>query len=276
MPAHRTDDGCRLAFSVEGRADAPALVLSNSLGTDRHLWDRQIDALADRYRVLRYDTRGHGDSDAPAGDYTIDRLGQDVLSLMDAIGVAAAHVCGISIGGMTALWLGAHAPERVHRLVLANTAARIGTVTLWNERMQVAASEGLDPLAEGAMTRWFTSAFRTAEPETIARLRATMCRTRVAGYLGCCAALRDADLRGVASRVRSMCLVITGLHDVSTPHADGMWLAETIPVSELVMLNAAHLSNIERAAEFNTAIVGFFSRSDAAGAETRRLNTGDQ
>jgi 3-oxoadipate enol-lactonase len=257
MPFHRTDDGCRLAFSVEGRADAPALVLSNSLGTDRSLWDRQIDTLADRYRVVRYDTRGHGESDVPGGDYTIDRLGRDVLSLMDATGVAGAHVCGLSIGGMTALWLGANAPERVHRLVLANTAARIGSVELWTERMQVASTEGLDQLAEGAMARWFTGAFRAAEPETVARMRATMCRTQVAGYLGCCAALRDADLRSVASRVRAKCLVVTGLHDVATPHAAGMWLAETIPVAQLLMLDAAHLSNIERAAEFNAALEHF-------------------
>jgi 3-oxoadipate enol-lactonase len=259
MPTHQTDDGCRLAFSVEGRADAPTLVLSNSLGTDRSLWDRQIDALADRYRVLLYDTRGHGKSDAPGGDYAIERLGQDVLSLMDATGVAVAHVCGISIGGMTALWLGANAPKRVGRLVLANTAARIGSIELWTERMQVAATEGLNQLTEGAMARWFTKAFRTAEPETIARMRATMAQTKVAGYLGCCAALRDADLRGLASQVRAKCLVVTGLHDVSTPHAAGMWLAETIPLAELRMLDAAHLSNIERAAEFNAGVVRFLA-----------------
>ncbi len=263
MAFHTTDDGCRLAFSVEGRANAPALVLSNSLGTNRSLWDRQIVTLADRYRVLRYDTRGHGESDAPGGDYSIDRLGQDVLSLMDAAGIGGAHVCGISIGGMTALWLGAHAPERVHHLVLANTAARIGSVELWTERMHVAATEGLTPLADGAMARWFTNRFRTAEPDIVARLRETMSRTTVAGYLGCCAALRDADLRGHASRVRAKCLVVTGLHDVSTPHAAGMWLAEAIPMAELLMLDAAHLSNVERAQEFNDAVVQFLSKQES-------------
>ncbi|MGH9202082.1 MAG: 3-oxoadipate enol-lactonase, partial [Vicinamibacterales bacterium] len=237
----------------------PALVLSNSLGTDKSLWDRQIEPLVDRYRVLRYDTRGHGESDAPSGDYTIDRLGHDVLSLMNGVGVARADVCGISIGGMTALWLGANAPERVHRLVLANTAARIGSVELWTERMNVARTEGLEALADGAMGRWFTGAFRAAEPDTIARLRATMCRMRVAGYVCCCAALRDADLRGVASQVRAECLVVTGVHDVSTPHAAGMWLAEQIPASELLMLDAAHLTNVERAAEFSAAVDRFLS-----------------
>lgn len=262
MPLHTTDDGCRLAFSVEGRANAPLLVLSNSLGTDRSLWDRQVDQLMARYRVLRYDTRGHGESDAPSGDYTIDRLGQDVLSLLDAVGVTRAHVCGISIGGMTALWLGAHAPERVHRLVLANTAARIGSVELWTERIGVATTEGLDALADAAMARWFTSAFHEAEPDTIARFRSTMSRTPVAGYVGCAAALRDADLRSLTANIRAKCLVVTGLHDVSTPPTVGEWLAETIPAAELRALDAAHLSNVERPAQF-TAAVDFFLSSES-------------
>jgi 3-oxoadipate enol-lactonase len=259
MPLHKTDDGCRLAFSLAGRSGAPALILANSLGTDRTLWDRQIDTLAERYRVLRYETRGHGESDAPGGDYAIERLGQDVLSLMDAVGVERAHVCGVSLGGLTALWLGAHAPERVHRLVLANTAARIGSVELWTERIRVATTEGLDALADGAMARWFTPAFRRAEPDTVARLRGTMCRMRVAGYVGCCTALRDADLRGVASHVRARCLVVTGTHDVATPPAGATWLAETIPAAELRTLDAAHLSNLERAPEFNEAVGQFLS-----------------
>jgi 3-oxoadipate enol-lactonase len=259
MPLYKTDDGCRLAFSLVGRDDAPALVLSNSLGTDRRLWEPQINVLADRYRVLQYDTRGHGESDAPGGDYSIDRLGKDVLSLMDELGIDRAHVCGISIGGMTALWLGAHTPERVHRLVLANTAARIGSAELWTERMRVATTEGLEALADGAMARWFTNAFREAEPDTIARLRATMCRMRVEGYVGCCAALRDANLKGVASQVRAKCLAVTGTHDVSTPPVEGRWLAETMAAAELIELNAAHLSNIERAPEFNQAVIQFLS-----------------
>lgn len=261
MPFHKTDDGCRLAFSVEGRADAPVVVFSNSLGTDRRLWDRQIGQLIDRYRVVRYDTRGHGESDAPTGDYTIDRLGQDVLSLMDDLGVARAHVCGISIGGMTALWLGVQAPERVDRLVLANTAARIGSVDLWNERIRVATTEGLEALTDAAMGRWFTTAFREAEPDTVARFRSTMSRTPVAGYAGCAAALRDADLRESASQVRPRCLVVTGVHDVATPPAAGEWLAKTIPSAGLLTVDAAHLSNVERAEEF-TAAIDLFLKAD--------------
>jgi 3-oxoadipate enol-lactonase len=248
-----------LAFSIEGGADAPVVVFSNSLGTNRSLWDRQTPALVGRHRVLRYDTRGHGESDAPDGDYTIDRLGRDVLSLMDGLGIARADVCGISLGGMTALWLGVHAQERVGRLVLANTAARIGSVALWDERIHVARTRGMQTLADGSMERWFTNPFRDAEPGTIERLRSTMSGMPVAGYAGCCAALRDADLRSVTPGVRARCLVVTGLHDPSTPHAAGMWLAETIPSATLATLDCAHLSNIERAPEFNQELTRFLT-----------------
>ncbi len=259
MPRHTTDDGCRLAYSVAGRAGAPVLVLSHSLGSDAGLWDRQASALEEHYRVVRYDTRGHGASDAPVGDYTIERLAKDVLSLMDVIGADRADVCGISLGGMTALWLGAHAAARVRRLVLANTAARIGSTELWNERIRVATTQGLEALADAALARWFTAPFRDAEPETMARFRETMTRTPVAGYAGCSAALRDADLSGVAPSVRAPCLVVTGAHDVSTPPEAGRSLVDAIPGARLCELDAAHLTNVERAAEFTSAVERFLS-----------------
>lgn len=257
MPHHTTDDGCRLAFSIDGHPGAAALVLSNSLGTDRTLWDRQIETYADRFRVLRYDTRGHGESDAPAGGYTMEQLGKDVLSLMDAAGMASAHVCGVSIGGMTALWLGLYAPERVSRLVLANTAARIGSVEIWNERIRIATTDGVTALADAAMTRWFTPAFHASEPKTVARFRAIMSGVPAAGYVGCSVALRDADFRGVAANVRAKCLVVTGTHDPATPPEDGAWLAKTIPAATLVELDAAHISNVERASEFTDSVCAF-------------------
>ena len=259
MPFLQTDDGCRLAYSIAGSAGAPALLLSNSLGSDRGLWGRQIERFARRFRVVSYDTRGHGESDAPAGDYTIERLGNDVLSLMDAVSLDRAHVCGVSIGGMTALWLGTHAPHRINRLVLANTAAKIGTLDLWAERIHVATTDGVAALADGAMDRWFTPAFRESEPDTVGRFRAAMCRVPAAGYVGCCAAIRDADLRSVASRVRAPCLIVTGTHDVATPPAGGSWLASEIPGATLVELDAAHIANVERAEQFNDAVDQFLS-----------------
>ena len=202
MPFHETDDGCRLAYEVGGLPDAPALVLSNSLGTSRAMWDAQMDRLADRFRVLRYDTRGHGESDAPDAAYNIDRLGRDALSLMDAAGITRADVCGVSLGGMTALWLGEHAPGRVNRLVLANTGARIGSNDMWNERIRGVTTEGLEALADSVMARWFTAGFRAAEPEIVERLRKGLCRTPVEGYAGCCAARSEERRVGKECRSR--------------------------------------------------------------------------
>lgn len=257
MLEHITDDGCRLAFRVDGPADAPLLVLSNSLGTDHSLWAPQVDGLVARHRVLRYDTRGHGASAAPVGDYSIERLGHDVVSLLDAVGEARAHVAGISIGGLTALWLGIHAPTRIDRLVLANTAARIGTRELWEERRRVAMSEGLDGLADAAMGRWFTVGFREARPDTIDAMRDTFRRGSAAGYAGCCAAIRDADLRALAALVSAPTLVVIGRQDPATPAEDGRSLAQAIPGAALVELDAAHLSNVECATVFTAAVEGF-------------------
>lgn len=259
MSTHTTDDGCRIAYEVAGPAAAPPLVLSHSLGNNRGLWDAQIDALSRSFRVLRYDTRGHGASDAPPGDYSLERLGRDVLSLMDRAGMASAHVCGVSIGGITTLWLGIHAPDRVRRLVLANTGARLGSLAMWDERMQQVKAGGVASLADATMGRCFTAAFRAAHPEIVARIRATFVSTSATGYLGCCAALRDADLRADAARVRAPSLVITGAHDPSTPPALGERIAAAIPGATLVQLESAHLSNVECAAAFTEAIVQFLS-----------------
>ena len=259
MPIHTTDDGCRLDYVVSGPDDAPALVLSNSLGSDRGMWDPQAGELARRFRVLRYDTRGHGASDAPVGDYTLSRLARDLLSLMDHSGISRAHVAGVSLGGLTAVWLGVHAADRVDRLVLANTAARIGSVPMWTERMRLVETGGLAAIADATMERWFTSAFRAARPEVVRRIRATLEAVPMHGYLGCCAALRDADLRDEAARVRATALVITGTHDPATPPADGAWLKGAIPGATLLELDAAHLTNIERASAFTDAVIDFLS-----------------
>lgn len=257
MPYHTTDDGCRLAYALSGPESALPLVLSNSLGTDRGLWAGQIGAFSRRHRVLAYDTRGHGASDAPDGDYSLDRLGRDVVSLMDDVGIAQADVAGVSIGGITALWLGVHAPGRVRRLVLANTAARIGSVPFWTERMRVAGAEGVAALADVTMARWFTPAFRSAQPGTVARMRATLLAVPVAGYLGCCAALRDADLQSEAARVSARTLVVTGAQDAATPAAAGAWLVDAIAGARRLEFDAAHLANVECAAAFTDAVLAF-------------------
>ena len=253
-----TDDGVRLHVLGGTGAGVP-LVLSNSLGTDTGLWNAQADALASSRSVWRYDTRGHGQSGVPPAEYSIDRLGNDLLAVIDATGAERADVCGISIGGMTALWLAVHAPHRVRRVILANTAARIGNDAMWAERIRTARTDGMAVLAEASMVRWLTEGFRTTHTDVVARLRKTFEATSVEGYVGCCAALRDADLRPVAGKVTCPTLVVTGRHDPSTPPADGRWLGDQIRGARVVDLDAAHLSNVERADEFNVALREFIT-----------------
>jgi len=252
-----TDDGVRL-HAIGSPAQNVPIICSNSLGTDVGLWDTQLNGFADR-SVWRYDTRGHGRSDVPKGEYSIDRLGKDLVAIIDATGASQADICGVSIGGLTALWAAIHAPNRVRRIVLANTAAKIGDVTMWDDRIAAARANGLAPLADASMLRWFTEAFRHREPELIARFRSTFERTSVDGYVGCCAALRDADLRAAAAQVKCPTLVVTGRHDPATPPELGRSLAATIGGAKRVELDAAHLSNVECAPEFTNAVKGFFN-----------------
>jgi len=238
------------------------LVLSNSLGTDISLWDPQAEALGPG-SAWRYDTRGHGLSDATPGDYSIDRLGEDLLTVIDATGAPQVDVCGLSIGGVTALWAAIPHPSRIRRLILANTAARIGDVNLWNERIATVRSSGLSVLADATMTRWFTAAFRSAHAPVVDRIRSVLLQTSVDGYVGCCAVLRDTDLRPHLTGVSCPTLVIVGAHDPATPPEAGEWIASHVDGAHLVSLDAAHLSNVERADEFTTAMRTFLDRTTA-------------
>ena len=251
-----TDDGCRLNV-IPGTPGLPPLVLSNSLGSDHSLWDSQVESFSTVRSVWRYDTRGHGGSDVPDGEYSIDRLGKDLLAIIDATGAPQVDICGVSIGGVTALWTALHAPHRVRRVVLANTAAKIGDESMWSARMATARTEGMTGLADATMMRWFTPEFRAAHPEVVDRFRAVIARTNGHGYSGCCAALRDADLRALAPQVACPTLVVTGLHDPATPPDQGRWLAQQIPAARLTEFKSAHLSNVECADEFNAAVLDF-------------------
>ena len=253
-------DGCRLSWSAQGPADAPALLLLNALGTTVDLWSPQIDPLAAAFRVIRFDTRGHGQSDAPAGPYALDRLGRDALAVLDAAGAPRAHVCGVSLGGQTALWLAVHAPERVNGLVAANTGARIGTTALWNRRIRDAETLGMQTLVEPAIARWFTSRFRSRAPETVDRFRAMLRASSPTGYAGCCAALRDADLRADLQRIARPTLVIAGADDNATPPAAGRAICKHVAGGELLALDAAHLANVERPDAFTAGVLAFLTR----------------
>ncbi|MDE1150778.1 MAG: alpha/beta fold hydrolase [Azospirillaceae bacterium] len=195
MPLIALDDGCHLNYRVDGPADAQPLVLSNSLGTAIPLWEPQMARLSQRYRVIRYDSRGHGASDAPAGAYSLERLGQDVLTLLDELDIYRAHFCGLSLGGMVGQWLGANAGPRLERLVLANTAAYMGPPDGWQVRMDLVSAGGMAAVTDGVIERWFTPDFIAGHPDTIDGIRRLLLATKPQGYVGCCAVVRDMDQR---------------------------------------------------------------------------------
>ena len=250
-------DGCRLFYSVEGPADAPTLLLSNSIGTTSTLWDRQAGPFAKAFRVVRYDTRGHGRSSVPPGDYTMARLGRDALAVLDAAGAERAHVCGISLGGITAMWLGVHAADRIERLVLANTGARVGTFEMWQQRIAAIRANGMAPIVEATPSRWFTEEFRQTHPEVVAGFTAMVAACPAGGYAGCAAAIRDTDLREDIQRIAAPTLVITGKSDPATPPSDGVFIASRISGARRLELEAAHLSNVEAADAFTAGVLDF-------------------
>ncbi|GIL41617.1 3-oxoadipate enol-lactonase [Roseiterribacter gracilis] len=250
-----TDDGLQLHVQVEG--DGPALLFSNSLGTALAMWDAQLAALTGRYRIIRYDSRGHGRSGVPTAPYQIERLGRDALAVLDAVGVERASFCGLSMGGMVGQWLGANAPTRIQKLVIANTAAELGPPANWDARIDAVRAGGMIAITETVLERWFTAGFRTAQPDAVAKVRSMLHATDPTGYCGSCAAIRDMNQRALLPTITVPTLVIGGAFDPATPPAHAEELAQNIPGAQLVMLDAAHLSNIERTADFNAALTRF-------------------
>ncbi len=254
-------DSCnaRLNYRIDGGDGLPWLVLSNGLGLDLTMWEPQMPALERAFRVLRYDTRGHGASPTPADPCTIEQLGRDVVALLDEVGAARTHVCGFSMGGIIAMWLGAEAADRVDKLVLAHTAARIGPVSMWDERIAVVNARGMSAISAAAMERWFTPDFLAREPAIVDALRQVFERNDPQRYVHCCAAIRDADLRETIRQIAVPTLVISGTRDPATTLADGHALAGRIPGALLVEIDAAHLSNFEQPSTFNAALLGFLA-----------------
>jgi 3-oxoadipate enol-lactonase len=238
----------------------PVLLFSNSLGTDISMWDPQMVELALDFRILRYDTRGHGQSSVTVGEYTIEQLGRDILNLLDALKLERVHFCGLSMGGVVGIWLGVNAPNRLHRLVLCNTAARIGTKEMWNTRIETVRKEGMKPVAAAVIERWFTPEFRVAFPESVAKAQAMLENTPPTGYSACCTAIRDVDQRDTVGRINLPTLIIYGGQDPVTPPTDSEFLNKSIAGSAKVELNAAHLSNVEQPEAFTEAVSSFLSR----------------
>lgn len=252
----------RLHYEVSGRDTGELLLLSNSLASSLHMWNKVLPAFNDRFAVLRYDTRGHGESSVPPGPCSIEQLGQDVLLLLDHLAIERVNFCGLSLGGMIGMWLGIHAPERVSRLVLANTAARIGTAEMWEQRIATAHASGMASLADATLTRWFTPSYRENHPDEIAMIREMIAGTDPRGYSACCAALRDADLRIEVEAIPCPCLVVAGRYDPATPPADGAALNARLRNSRYVALESSHLSAWERAEEFAQAVLGFLDAGE--------------
>jgi 3-oxoadipate enol-lactonase len=255
-----SDDGTKIAWSTHGPDQAPAVVMMHSLGSNRMMWRPQIAALETRFRVIAIDTRGHGSSDAPPGPYRLEHLGRDVLNVANDAGADSFHVVGLSLGGQMAMWLAMNAPERVLSAVLANTGAKIGTNESWQERIDTITAGGMTTVRDAVLGRWFTPAFRDEHPDWFAEVKRVFEASDPGGYIGCCAALRDSDLRVTVGAISAPTLVIGGALDLATPPDLAMWLHEHIEGSELTMFDdAAHLSNLERADEFTARLVRFLT-----------------
>ena len=252
-------NGVRLHYQQDGDAALPPLLLSNSLGSSIDLWDAQMPSLTEHFHVLRYDTRGHGQSSVPPGPYSLDQLGSDVVALLAHLGIARTHFLGISMGGLTGQWLALHHPELVDRLVLANTAAEFGSPEMWTTRIEKVLSEGVGALLDGVMSRWLTADYSKANPVVTARIRAMVKATDDEGYAACCAAVRESDLRGQVAGIDAPTLVIGGTFDLSSPPASSRFLADNIPGARYLELATAHLSNVEQPDAFNAAAVGFLT-----------------
>lgn len=249
----------RIHYQLDGDASLPVLMLSNSLGTNFEMWQPQMAAFTRHFRVLRYDTRGHGQSSVTEGPYSIAQLGGDVIALLDHLGLQRVHFCGLSMGGITGMWLALHHAARIEKLILCNTAAYIGPPENWTNRAAAVERDGVASIAAAVVDKWLTPDFSAEQPELVARLRVMLGATDARGYAANCLAVRDSDLRGDIARIQTPALVIAGTGDIPTPPADGRFLAETIPGARYVELYAAHLSNLQQVDGFSQAVVDFLA-----------------
>jgi len=250
----------RLHYRLDGTEHLPVLVLSNSLGTSFSMWEPQVAAFSQHFRVLRYDTRGHGESSVPAGPYSIAQLGGDVIALLDHLGIGEASFCGLSMGGITGMWLALNHGPRLQKLVLCNTAAYIGPPENWTNRAAAVEREGVASIAAAVVDKCLTPPYAAAHPGLVASLRAMLGASPAAGYAANCLAVRDADLRAEIEKITTPTLVIAGSGDLPTPPRDGVFLAQTIPGAHYVELEAAHISNLEQAEAFSKVVLDFLTR----------------
>jgi 3-oxoadipate enol-lactonase len=253
-------EGCLLNVSVEGRDGGPTLMLSNSLGSTMRMWEPQMPALTPFFRVIRYDQRGHGKSGVPAGPYSMERFGRDVLAILDDLNIEKVHWCGLSMGGMVGQWLGANAPQRFGKMILANTTCYFPDPAPWQTRIKAVKDGGMASMAEAVIAVWLTADFREREPQIAANLKAMLAASPEQGYIACCEVLSTLDQRALLPKIKSPTLVIAGRHDMSTPIAAGEFIRSQIPGASLTILDAAHISNIEQPHAFTDAVIGFLTQ----------------
>jgi len=253
-------NGADTYYELGGASASPALVFSNSLGTNFKMWDSQATALGSEFEILRYDTRGHGSSAVTPGPYTISQLADDALSLLNRMEIEQASFCGLSMGGMIGMTLALRAPERVHKLVLCNTAPRIGSADSWNARISTVQQKGMAGVTEAVLERWYTPEFRKKSPEQIQATREMLQQTSPEGYAACCVAIRDADLWGEISEIRVPTMIVLGQYDPVVPLEHGPMMAQRIPGARYLELPAAHLSNIEASQVFTRELAAFLEQ----------------
>ena len=224
------------------------------------MWEPQMQALTQVFRVIRYDRRGHGKSSVPPGPYSMERFGRDVLAILDDLNIKKVHWCGLSMGGMVGQWLGAHAPDRMAKIILSNTACYYPDPTNWLNRIKAVKEGGLAAVADTVIAAWLTADFREREPQITANLKAMLLASPAQGYIACCEALSTLDQRALLPGIKSPTLVIAGRHDVSTPVAAAEYIRSQIPGASLTILDAAHISNIEQPHAFTDAVIGFLTQ----------------
>ncbi len=257
MPDIKVDDGCSIHAELEGPERAPALMLSNSLGTNLHMWDEQAGPLTHHFRLVRYDRRGHGKSGVPKGPYTMERLGRDVVAVLDALGIDKINWCGLSMGGMVGMWLGANAADRVDKLILSNTSAYFPDKAMWEGRIKLVREKGLAAIVDANMERWFTKGFRERSPGAMQKMREMFLATKVEGYIGCSEAIRDMDHRPLLPKIVAPTLVIAGRHDPATTLEAGEYIKDHVPGARIAVLEAAHISNLEQPQAYTDTALGF-------------------
>jgi 3-oxoadipate enol-lactonase/4-carboxymuconolactone decarboxylase len=282
MPEKKIN-GNLMHYQLDGPEEGMVVLFSNSLGADLTMWDAVVNELTPSLRVLRYDTRGHGQTPASPPPVTIADLGEDVIALLNELAIPKVHFCGLSMGGLIGQWLAIHHPERISKLILSNTAAKIGTLESWNDRIKTVDEQGVSAIADAALDRWLTPEFRRENPAIRTHLLNRFKATTKAGYMACCLAIRDADFRDDIRRITAPTLIITGSHDPVTTVSDGQFMQQAIPDAQLVELPAAHLSAVESADAFARTLNTFLAEPELspnqptyeAGMAARRAVLGD-